>query len=141
MITMKKLALSILPLSLLLLLGSCGISSSLLLNASNNDTQVHLSKNNYKVLHKVQGISENIYFLGIGGLDNLSIIEKAKNQMMENANLEGRAKAVVNITFDTHFSMFYPIFFKKTVTASGYVIEFSDGKETKEKEKDSDGKF
>jgi hypothetical protein len=139
MVTFKKLVLLSLPFSVLLLLSSCGISSSYLLNASNNDTQIQLSKNNFKVLHKVQGISENIYFLGIGGLDNLSLIEKAKNQMMENANLEGRAKAVVNITYDTHFTMFYPIFFKKTVTASGYVIEFSDGKDAKEK--DSDGKF
>ncbi len=111
---------------LTLILSGCGINTAFVENVSNTITNVELSKKNFKVLEKVNGESSNTYILGIGGLSNKSLIEKAKNQMMDNANLKGGSKIVINITYDTHISMVYPFFFKKTITAAGYVVEFTE---------------
>ena len=120
----KTLFLSALVLTLIL--SGCGINTSIVGNVSNTITNVELSKKNFKILDKVTGESSNMYILGIGGLSNKSLIEKAKNQMMDNANLKGGSKTVVNITYDTHITIIYPIFFKKTITAAGYVVEFTE---------------
>ena len=45
---------------------------------------------------------------------------------MDNANLKGGSKAVIDITYDTHISIVYAFFLTKTITATGYVIEFTE---------------
>lgn len=109
-----------------LLFSSCGISSSFVGNGSTTLTTIELSKKNFKVLEKVSGKSSNTYILGIGGLLNKSLIEKAKSQMFNSANLTGGSKAIGNITYDTHTVLVMPFLMKTTVTASGYVIEFTE---------------
>lgn len=111
---------------LTLFLTGCGMSTSMVGNVSNTVTTVELSKKNFKVLEKVTGTSTNTYIFGIGGLSNRSLVEKAKNQMMGNADLTNGSKTVINITYDTHMSLVYPIFFRKEVTASGFVVEFTE---------------
>lgn len=107
-------------------LTSCGVSSSFVANVSNITTSVELSQKNFKILNKVEGISSNTYIFGVGGLSNTALVEKAKNKMMNKADLIGGSKMVINITYDTHNTFIVPFFYKKTVTASGYVIEFTE---------------
>ena len=121
---MKKVML-FLALSVPIVLSSCGGSASAMSNTNVSQTTVELSKKNFNVIGKLTGISTNVNVLGIGGASNKALLEKAKNNMMENANLSG-AKTVINITYDKHYNGFFPFYTKKTVTASGYIIEFTE---------------
>jgi hypothetical protein len=121
---MKKI-LFFVSLSLMLTLGSCGGSASVMGNSNLSQTNVELSKKNFNILGKVSGISTNTYILGIGGSANRALLEKAKNEMMKNANLTG-SKAIVNVTYDKHFNGFFPFYSKVTVTASANIVEFTE---------------
>lgn len=112
-------------LSVSIVLTSCGGSASLIGNSNVSQTNVELSKKNFNILTKVSGISTNAYVMGIGGMSNRALLEKAKNDMMNNANLSG-SKAVINITYDKHYNGFFPFYSKVTVTASAYVVEFTE---------------
>ena len=121
---MKKLKL--LPLLLgLLLMTSCAYHSGLVNNFNNNNTTVELSENNYRVVDYVKGSASCTYVFGIGGLDKATVVEKAKAEMYSNANLNGKARAIIYTNIDTRYT-FFPIIRKMTVTASGHVIEFEE---------------
>jgi len=107
-----------------ILMTSCGIHSAMVGNINNNNTNVELSKKNFKVIEKVSGNSTATYVFGIGGLSNKALIEKAKFKMLENANLIGGSKAIINWTTESHISIVYPFFYQKTITVSGHIVEF-----------------
>ncbi len=109
-----------------ILMTSCGIHSAMVGNINNNTTNVELSKKNFKVIDRVSGKSTATYVFGIGGLSNKALIEKAKTEMLENANLIGGAKAIINLTTESHISIVYPFFFQRTVTVSGHIVEFTE---------------
>jgi hypothetical protein len=46
--------------------------------------------------------------------------------MLENANLVGSSRAVINETFETSVTTFAGIYSYVKVTCSGYVIEFTE---------------
>jgi hypothetical protein len=46
--------------------------------------------------------------------------------MLENANLIGGSKAIINLTTESHITLVYPFFFQKTITVSGHIIEFTE---------------
>ena len=121
---MKKLFLILIVLPLLL--SSCGTNLTTFFNASESMTQVELSENNFPVVERVMGESNNVYIFGIGGLSNKALLGQAKNDMMEKAGLVGTSRAMVNITYDRHVSGVPPIYYEVKVTATGYVIEFTD---------------
>ena len=108
------------------LLSSCGTNLTMFYNSANEMTQVELSENNFTVVERVTGESDNVYILGIGGLSNKDLLSQAKNNMMEKAGLVGTSRAMVNITYDRHVSGFAPFYYEVKVTASGYVVEFTD---------------
>lgn len=107
-------------------MASCGIHSAMVGNINNNTTNVELSENNFKVIEKVSGKSNATYVLGFGGLSNKALIEKAKSKMLEKANLIGGSKAIINLTTESHTSIVYPLFFKRTITVSGHIVEFTE---------------
>ena len=109
-----------------ILMTSCGIHSAMVRNINNNTTNVELSKKNFKVIDRVSGKSTATYVFGIGGLSNKALIEKAKTKMLENANLIGGAKAIINLTTESHISIVYYFFFQRTVTVSGHIVEFTE---------------
>ncbi|MBM0653237.1 hypothetical protein JMN11_06055 [Capnocytophaga genosp. AHN8471] len=117
---MKKI---ILFSALALLLSSCGVSNGLTHNLNNHTTQVVLAKNNFKVVEHVKGEATNDYFLLFGG-GKKALIEKARAKMLENANLVGSSKAVINETVEIH--SFWFIGTRYTVTVSADVIEFTE---------------
>ena len=109
-----------------ILITGCGFHSSLVGNINNNTTNVELSKKNFKVIDKISGSSTATYILGFGGLSNKALIENAKAKILENANLTGSSKAIINVTTESHFSFFVPFYFQKTITVSAHVIEFTE---------------
>jgi hypothetical protein len=121
---MKKVML-FLALSVSIALASCGGSASVMGNTNVSQTNVELSKKNFNILGKIRGESTNINILGIGGASNTAILESAKNNMMSNANLSG-SKAIINVTYDKHYNGFFPLYSKVTVTASAYIVEFTE---------------
>lgn len=106
-------------------MSSCGIQHAFVLNTTGNVTNVELSKKNFKVAGKVSGSSTAKYIFGIGGISKKALIENAKSEMLLNANLEGAAKAVVNVTIEEDFT-FYLVYIKRTVKVSGHIIEFTE---------------
>ncbi|MCW2119611.1 DUF6567 family protein [Flavobacterium sp. 7A] len=121
---MKKI-LCLLSMSLVLTITSCGGSASVMSNSNSNQTNVELSKKNFNVIGTASGVSTNTYIFGIGGSSNRALLEKAKSEMIKNANLTG-PKAIVNVTYDKHFNGFFPFYSQVTVTASANIVEFTE---------------
>ena len=114
--------------ALTIIISSCGVSRGLTKNVNNNTTQVVLSKNNYKIIEKVEGKSTARYFLGlIGGLSKKSLLTDARNKMLANANLIGTSRAIINESVQINITgyLIYT-YIEYTVSVSGYVIEFTD---------------
>ena len=122
---MKKVKVLSIAICAIVFMGSCGVHSSLVGNINANTTNVELSKKNFKVVDQVSGKSTATYILGFGGIRNKSLIAKAKLKMLEDANLTGSAKAIVNVTMEDHYTMVVPFFYRKTVTVSAHVVEFT----------------
>ena len=104
---------------------SCGVSSALVANHNLNATQVQLTGNNFKVTDKVSGSSDVTYVLCFGGMNKRRLYEQAYSSMMDKANLKGYAKAVINTVTEEHIGGVPPFYYKRTVTVSGNVIEFT----------------
>lgn len=117
---MRKIAIII----ILMLFSSCGIHNPNILNNTQIVTTVNLSGNNYRIIDKISARATATYILGIGGLKNKALLERAKAGLYEKANLTGSARAITYITYDTHYSLIYPVYYRVTITASGYVIDF-----------------
>lgn len=122
---MKKVSLFAAVAGAMVLLNSCGASHALISNSNLNTTQVQLAGNNFKVVDKVSGTSDVSYILGIGGLNKKQLFENAYSAMMDKANLKGGARAVVNNVTEEHIGGLFPIYFKRTVTVSCNVVEFT----------------
>ena len=65
---MKHLSLLVTSVLLLLFASGCGVSSYMTQNQNQNQTNVVLSDNNYKVVKTVEATITNSYVFGIGGL-------------------------------------------------------------------------
>ena len=66
------------------------------------------------------------YFLYFGGFRKKGLIEEARAEMLENANLIGSSRAVINENVETSVTSFAGIFSYVKVRVSGYVIEFTE---------------
>jgi hypothetical protein len=124
---MKKSLRLLLPafVAAILVLPGCAIHDGLTNNINQVLTNVELGEDNYKVVEYVTGYAEARYIVGIGGNKKRTLIESAKSEMYNKANLIGSPKAVINQTVETRYS-FFPFFQKIEVTVSGHVIEFVD---------------
>ncbi|HEY1047524.1 MAG TPA: DUF6567 family protein [Bacteroidia bacterium] len=123
---MRSKNLFIIAILLVFTASSCGIHQAVSVNHTVNNSQVELSKKNYVIIGKVSGTSSARYVFAIGGLANKTLLTKARAQMYDNAKLEGTSKAIINETIEEHWTMIEPLYFEKTLTVSGYVIEFKD---------------
>jgi hypothetical protein len=108
----------------MLLLSGCGFISTTMNNDNTMLTNVTLSQNNFSVLGQVEGVASSTYIVGFGGLSK-KLYAEAKNEMIRKANLKGRARAIANVTYETHVAIYF-IVETITVTATGTVIEFTD---------------
>ena len=107
---------------------SCGVGPHSSMNHSTN-TQVVLSKANYKVINSVSGTATARYVLGVGPSES-KLIAKAKQRMTKKANLPAggnKSRALINITEDKvvrFFWPYFPFYTSLTVHVSADVIEF-----------------
>jgi len=122
---MRKLQICIVAFSLLTILGSCGVSGAYVFNHNQNATQVHLANNNFQVVNRVKGSSEVSYVLIFGGRNKRQLYENAYSEMVKAAELSG-SKALVNIVTEEHVGGVPPFFFKRTITVSAHVVEFTN---------------
>lgn len=107
------------------LLNSCGVNQALVLNHNQNTTQVQLSEANFRNVGKVMGSDSVRYVLVFGGLKKKRLYERAYSSMMDKADLGSGARAVVNVMTEEHLGGVIPLFYKRTLTVSGQVIEFT----------------
>ncbi len=105
-------------------LSSCGVGYAYVLNQNHNATQVELSEANFKVVDKVSGSSEVEYVLFFGGMKKRNLFRDAYNQMLDEAEMIGKSRAVTNITTEEHIGGFPPFYSIRTITVSAHVVEF-----------------
>lgn len=122
---MKNLWILAISISALLTFNSCGINSALMLNQNQNATQVELSGNNYKTIQRVTGSAEVEYILLIGGMNRTQLFANAYADMVSKADLMTNSRALVNIVSEEHIAGVPPFYYKRTITVSAHVIEFT----------------
>jgi hypothetical protein len=122
----KKHGLIMLLLISITFLSGCGINSGIMNQYSVNgaNTNVILQKNNFKVIGTVSGEATDSYVFFIGG-NKRNLVAKAKQNMIENAKLDGTSKAIINVTLEEH-NKFVLVYLRRTITVHGTVIEFNE---------------
>ncbi len=123
---MKKLLMLFVLVATLFGVSSCSLHSPMTANLNQNATNVVLQDNNYKIVEKVRGEAQADYFFYFGGFRKKGLIEEARAEMLENANLIGSSKAVINENVETSVTTFAGIYTYVKVTVSGYVVEFTE---------------
>ena len=123
---MRKLLMLLVLVATLFGATSCQLHSGVAVNLNQNSTNVVLQDNNYKIVQKVRGESQADYFFYFGGFRKNGLIEEARAEMLENANLVGTSKAIINETIETSMTTFAGIYSNVKVTVSGYVVEFTE---------------
>lgn len=110
--------------ALSILLSSCAFSREATNNENLLQTSVVLNQKNYKVVGYANGISEQTYVLGIGGLSAKSLKESAMSEMLNKADLYGKARAIVNVNVQFK-NQYFLLWSKKKAIATGTIIEFT----------------
>ncbi len=109
----------------MLLLPSCASFNPNVSSVNQNQTQVNLSSNNFKVVKRVQGSASATYIFGIGGLGKKGLVAAAKKEMYDEAQLSG-SQCIINEHTEWKTSNLIPyVWGSATVTTSGYIIEFT----------------
>ena len=108
----------------MLFLTSCGVHFPLTHNLNQNVTNVDLSQNNYTVIKTVTGEAEAKYILGFGGLKKRSLMELAKKEMITEAEMDGKSRALTNVTVEVYVKSYLFVTHRKVVV-SGQVVEFN----------------
>ena len=122
---MKQIKFLALFLIALPLLHSCGVNQALVLNHNQNSTQVQLSEANFRNVGRVMGTDSVSYVLIFGGMKKKQMYQRAYAAMLDKAELGSGARAVVNVVTEEHVGGVIPLFYKRTLTVSGQVIEFT----------------
>ena len=123
---MRKLLMLFVLVATLFGVSSCQLHTPVAANLYQNNTNVVLQDNNYKIVQKVRGEAQADYFFYFGGFRKNGLIEEARAEMLESANLVGSSKAVINETVETSLTTIAGIYTNVKVTVSGYVIEFTE---------------
>jgi hypothetical protein len=111
--------------ALTVLLTSCASFNPNVSSVNQNQTQVNLTTNNFKVVKRVQGSASATYILGIGGLNKKGLVAAAKAEMYESAKLSG-SQCIINEHTEWKLSNLIPyVWGSATVTTSGLIIEFT----------------
>ena len=122
---MKQLKFLALVIFAFLLLQSCGVNQAIVLNHNQNSTQVQLSEANFRNVGRVMGTDSVSYVLIFGGMKKKQMYQRAYAAMLDKADLGSGARAVVNLVTEEHVGGVIPLFYRRTLTVSGQVIEFT----------------
>ena len=123
---MRKLLMLLVLVATLFGVSSCSLQDPMTRNLNQNLTNVVLQDNNFKIVQKVRGEAQADYLFYFGGFRKKGLIEEARAEMLENANLIGSSRAVINENVEMSVTSFAGIFSYVKVTVSGYVIEFTE---------------
>lgn len=115
----------IICLALMAGLSSCGVNQAWVINQNQNTTQVHLSSNNFKVIGQVKGTADVGYVLVFGGAAKKHLYEAAYADMLKNANLTTGSRTLTNVLTEEHVGGVPPFYYKRTVTVSANIVEFT----------------
>ncbi len=107
------------------LLNGCGVNQALVFNQNQNSTQVHLSEANFRTVGKVMATDSVSYVLIFGGMKKKHMYEHVYATMLDKAELGVGPRAVVNVLTEEHLGGLFPFYYKRTLTVSGQVIEFT----------------
>lgn len=110
---------------LALLTTSCGVHSEATSNRNLTQTEVVLSRNNYKIVGMASGESCQNYILGIGGLSPKSLGESALSDMYRTAGLKG-SQVIINTNVCYKKAIYLGVYIKAKAIATGTIIEFID---------------
>lgn len=123
---MRKLLMLFVLVATLFGVSSCSLQDPMTRNLNQNLTNVVLQDNNFKIVQKVRGEAQADYLFYFGGFRKKGLIEEARAEMLENANLIGSSRAVINENVEMSVTSFAGIFSYVKVTVSGYVVEFTE---------------
>lgn len=104
---------------------SCGVNHAFVFNHNQHATQVNLSSNNFKVVDQVNGSADVSYVLIFGGLNKKQLFNNAYADMVSKANLSSGSRALTNIVTEEHLGGLPPFYYKRTITVSAHVVEFT----------------
>ena len=122
----KLLMLLVLALTIFGATSCSSIHEGLTTNVNQHSTNVVLQGNDYQIVQKVRGEASAKYILAFGGMRTKGLIEEARTQMYDNANLIGTSKAVINETVEYSTTTILGIVNTVKVIVSGYVVEFAE---------------
>ena len=123
---MKNYNWAVLLVLALVLSTSCRVHDGLTRNENQHQTQVVLSENNYRIIKYVEGDASARYYFGIGGgKSKRGLVARARENMLANAGLIGKSRAVINETVETQYKQTFFVTDVRYIV-SAYVVEFFD---------------
>ena len=123
---MKNYNWAVLLVLALVLSTSCRVHDGLTRNENQHQTQVVLSENNYRIIKYVEGDASARYYFGIGGgKSKRGLVARARENMLANAGLIGKSRAVINETVETQYKQTFFVTDVRYIV-SAYVVEFYD---------------
>jgi hypothetical protein len=102
----------------------CGFHNGLTRNTNVNNTEVVLSERNFRVVANLQGTSETFYIFGFGGMSKSALIADARAQILQQADMIGKSRALVNEIVEEH-NLLILIYNRKKITVTTQLIEFT----------------
>ena len=102
----------------------CAFSREATSNNNVTQTEVVLSKKNFRVIGNVSGESAQNYWFGFGGMSKKSLGESAMSSMYRNADLKD-SQAIINTNI-CYKNKFIFIYNQTKAIATGTVIEFTE---------------
>lgn len=105
---------------------SCKVHDGLTRNENQHQTQIVLSEKNYRIVKYVEGDAYARYYFGIGGgSSKRGLVARARENMLKNAGLIGKSRAVINETVETQYKQTFFVTDVRYIV-SAYVVEFYD---------------
>ena len=121
---MKWMKMGVVGLSLLAILLISGCSGTIGYLGHSINTEVQLSQKNFKVIKSVTGEASASYILGLFGPSKQNLLDQARRDMINKAELVGTSNAVINVTTDIQIN-WNILVIKKTAYVSAEVIQFT----------------
>lgn len=114
----NKLFLFAILTTLLLSFSNCALHSGYMQSSAS------LNSNNFTYIKRdVQGSASTLYVLGIGGLSKTALVNEAKNNLLNNFQLQNN-QALVDITVNWKNS-YYLLVMKNECTITASIVEFN----------------
>ncbi len=90
-----------------------------------NQPEVILREDNFRVVGMAEATTSVKRILGIGGISRSAVRENAVAELFKNANLTG-SQTIINITERNSLTGVPPFFTRHTITTVGTIVEFTD---------------